>query len=110
MISVIVLSIHLAFYPIIVKAYEDKKDQLLTQLLEQNIIVLLLVSIIPGILFSFLVGGITQLLLGSEFSEVAARTIPIITLGAFFLGLKVYFFDLAFLLTHKTKPLLWIGI
>ena len=107
---VILLSIHLAIYPMILKAYEKKQKLNVQQLLEQNLIVLLLISIVPGIIFTFLIVDFSQLVFGKEFWQVAAEVIPIVTLSTFFLGLKAYYFDLAFLLTHKTKYLLFIGL
>jgi O-antigen/teichoic acid export membrane protein len=107
---VILLSIHLAIYPMILKVYEKKQKLKVQQLLEQNLLVLFLVSIVPGILFSLLVVDFSQLVFGKEFWQTAADVIPIVTLATFFLGLKAYYFDLAFLLTHKTKYLLLIGL
>jgi len=107
---VILMSIHLAIYPMIVKAYEEKKAQQTQHLLEQNLVSLALFSIVPGILFTFLVVDFSQLVFGDEFWQVAAKIIPIVTLATFFLGLKAYYFDLAFLLSQKTKHLLSIGL
>jgi O-antigen/teichoic acid export membrane protein len=106
---VLLMSIHLAIYPMIVKEYENKNINQCNILLNQNLTIILLISTLPIIIFTFLVNDFSQLVFGEHFWEVASNVIPIITFATFFLGLKAYYFDLAFLLTHKTKYLLIIG-
>jgi len=107
---VILLSIHLAIYPMIVKAYENKDEAKTQQLFSQNMLTIVIFSIVPGILFSVLVVDFSQLVFGEEFWLSASKVIPIVAVATFFLGLKAYYFDLVFLLTHKTQYLLKIGL
>ncbi|MFK5985901.1 MAG: polysaccharide biosynthesis C-terminal domain-containing protein [Pseudomonadota bacterium] len=107
---IMLMAIHLAIYPMVLKAYEEANKNLTETLLEQNLISLLLFSILPAILFSFLVLDFSQFIFGEAFWKTASEVIPIVALATFFLGLKAYYFDLAFLLSHKTRKLLVIGI
>ncbi len=107
---IMLMAIHLALYPMILKAYEAKNKEETQDLLEQNLIILLLFSILPAMLFGFLVVDFSQFIFGEAFWQTAINVIPFVTLATFFLGLKAYYFDLAFLITHKTKQLLGIGM
>lgn len=107
---VIMMSVNLAIYPLIIKAYENKEHNKIQILLKQNAIILILISLPLLLAFLFFPHQISELLLGPQFQQTGTKIMPIIGVSTFIWGIKAFYFDLPFLLTHKTLSLLKIGI
>ncbi len=107
---IIMMAINLAIYPLIIKAYENNEQDKTFSLLKQNAIILMLISLPLLLVFLFFPHQLSDLLLGQQFREVGTNIMPIIGVASFVWGIKAFYFDLPFLLTHKTLSLLIIGI
>ena len=107
---IIMMAINLAIYPLIIKAYENNEQDKTFNLLKQNAIILMLISLPLLLVFLFFPHQLSDLLLGQQFREVGTNIMPIIGVASFIWGIKAFYFDLSFLLTHKTLSLLIIGI
>ena len=107
---IIMMAINLAIYPLIIKAYENNEQDKTFSLLKQNAIILMLISLPLLLVFLFFPHQLSDLLLGQQFREVGTNIMPIIGVASFIWGIKAFYFDLPFLLTHKTLSLLIIGI
>lgn len=105
----IMMPVNLALYPLIIKAYENNGTGETKALLKQNMIALMLISLPLLLVFLFIPEQLSKLLLGPQFREVGTNIMPIIGFSTFLWGVKAFYFDLPFLLSNKTLPLLMIG-
>jgi len=106
---VLLHALHLALYPLIIKAYEQQQTRQLHQLLNQNIQLLVLVSILPLIIFMIYPQQLAAVLLGEAFQAPAISIIPLIAMATLFMGIKAYITDLPFLLKQKTSRIMVIN-
>ena len=107
---IIMMAVNLAIYPLIIKAYENKDNDTTRLLIKQNLIALMLISLPLLLMFLILPHQLSDLLLGQQFREVGTDIMPIIGIATFIWGIKAFYFDLPFLLSHKTLSLLIIGV
>lgn len=107
---IIMMAVNLAIYPLIIKAYEDNEQDKTLSLLKQNAIILILISLPLLLVFLVFPHQLSDLLLGQQFRDVGTKIMPIIGISTFIWGIKAFYFDLPFLLAHKTLSLLIIGI
>lgn len=106
----IMMAVNLAIYPLIIKTYENNDNDSTRLLLKQNLVALMLISLPLLLMFLILPHQLSELLLGQQFREVSSDIMPIISIATFIWGIKAFYFDLPFLLSHKTLSLLIIGV
>lgn len=103
----LMLIVNLAAFPLVIKAMEASSTIQVQQRLEQNIILLLLISIPATFGIILLATNISTVLLGNTYSQIATTIMPWIALSTFLQGLKTFYFDLSFQLGQKTLPQIW---
>ncbi|WP_223584173.1 oligosaccharide flippase family protein [Sphingobacterium sp. GVS05A] len=90
--------------PIAIKLYsENGNTQELKKHMNQSLNMLFLVSLPVVVIFLTCSKDLTDLLLGENFKKLDALVLPIVSLNAFIIGLKSYYFDLFFYLKKETK-------
>ncbi|WP_158290506.1 oligosaccharide flippase family protein [Halobacillus salinus] len=99
----IMMIINLAAYPLAVKSLENGSVKQAQKQIMENTGILLLASIPATAGIIMLTPNITELMLGSEFRDVANAIIPLISIAVLLQGLKSYHFDLSFQLGEKTN-------
>ena len=109
-LTVLMMAINMAIYPLIIKAYENKQTGKVQTLLKQTLLILHIISLPFLVLFLLLPNQLSDLFLGLQFRQVGRDIMPIIALSTFFWGIKAFYFDIPFLLTHKTLSLFIIAI
>lgn len=102
-LSVLMMIVNLAAYPIVVRALEKEGKDVARRLLERQGRILLAVALPASAGFMLLAGNIATVMLGQEFRAAATDILPWIAAAALLGGLKSYYFDLAFQLGHHTK-------
>ena len=107
---VVLSAVHYALYPLALKAFEQGNQTQGSNLLAQNLLLLLMASVPLFLVFIGLTRGFSQLILGQAFWDTAYQIIPIITLATWFYCLKLYYFDLSFLIRQKTRILLLLAL
>jgi O-antigen/teichoic acid export membrane protein len=95
--------LHLAAFPLIIKAYSEKgelegKKQLLLSL---GLLVAVSIPLVFGLIST--VNELVTIFLGEEFRESAIELIPPIAIALLLMVLKSYYFDYAFQLAKNTK-------
>ncbi|MET1253595.1 lipopolysaccharide biosynthesis protein [Aliikangiella maris] len=95
--------LHLAGFPLILKAYTERgeaegKKQLLKSF---NLLLCISMPIVFGLIVT--VDEVTAIFLGNEFRESAVIYIPILSIALLTMVFKSYYFDYAFQLAKNTK-------
>ncbi|WP_405080393.1 lipopolysaccharide biosynthesis protein [Paenibacillus chitinolyticus] len=101
-IILIMVVINLASYPIVIRTLENEGMEKAKIKLIDNITLLLLVSLPVVLCMTILNNQIAMIIFGSRFQETASKIIPVVTISMFLLGIKNYYFDLAFQISKKT--------
>ena len=101
-ITLLMVTVNLAGYPLAVKKMEDLGHEAARQQLAENGTLLLLVAVPVLCVFLALAPQVVTVLLGERFREGAVSLVPWVALAAFFAGIRAYHFDLAFQLSRKT--------
>jgi len=101
-LGVITMIIHLAAYPLIIRAMESGGVEQASDSYRNNITLLLLVTTPATIGICILAGPVSYLMFGSDFAASAATVIPLVAVGTYIAGLKAFGFDIIFHLTEKT--------
>lgn len=99
--------VHLAGFPLVVRALETTDLAAARNQLRQNSFVLLAVALPATIGTILLADNVAYSLLGAEFRTDAAKLIPLVATAAFVWGTKVYYLDYAFQLMRRTRVQLW---
>ncbi len=106
-IWILMLSVNLASFPLAVKALEQKGKESAIIQLKSNFTLLSGIAI-PGSIGLIMVSKeISQIFIGSDFSETAMILIPVITIGVLLAGFKSYYFDQSFQLGERTLMQFW---
>lgn len=100
---VILTIVHLAAYPMAVKAFEEGGVEKAKEQLRQNALLLFGVALPASTGFALLAPDIVSLMLGEDFRNTAKIIMPWIAFSTLLLGLKEFYFDIAFHLTKQTK-------
>lgn len=104
-------AVNLASFPRLVKAYETGDALKSTQKMQENLDVLIGVSLPATIGFIMLLPSVSGTLIGQEFAKPFMIVAPVIACASFVRGLRVYYFDQAFHLTRETfKPAINSGV
>ncbi len=110
--SIVMLTaiIHLAAYPLAVRALEDGGIKAAQEQMRQNFQGLLLVAMPAAVGLILLAPNLSATVLGKEFQETARTLIPIIATGIFFFAIRSFYANYAFQLTGRTSYQMWIVI
>lgn len=94
--------VHLAAFPVILKAYENEGGGEAKALLSASIRLLLLVMLPVTLGFIAVKEEISGIFLGDAFAGTAMLLIPILALSVLLSAIKSYYFDYAFQITKTT--------
>lgn len=100
-------AIHLAGFPLAVRALEQSGFQAAQEQLRQTSFVLLSVALPATVGAILLTGNIAYTLLGVAFRSEAGELIPYIAIAVFVWGMKLFYLDYAFQLTRRTRLQVW---
>lgn len=101
-IAVVASILHLAAFPIILKAYESKGEERTKALLSVSIRILLLVMLPVTFGFIAVKEEVSAVFLGNEFSATSIMLIPSLAFSVLLATIKSYYFDYAFQITKTT--------
>lgn len=108
-ITVLLMVINLASYPVIVRSFEEGGIDAASKRLRQTILMLMGVGI-PGVVgLSVLAPEVAGVVLGGPYRESAVEIIPIVAVAALLAGAKAYYFDLSFQLSRRTIHQVYIS-
>ncbi|HEY8668207.1 MAG TPA: polysaccharide biosynthesis C-terminal domain-containing protein, partial [Tepidisphaeraceae bacterium] len=107
-LTLLMMVINLAMYPIAVRAYEQHGKEAAQEQMRSNASLLMAVAIPCVIGLTVLAPGISYCFLGKDFRTGAAAIMPLVALGTFLAGMKAYHFDAAFQFAHRTIFQVWI--
>lgn len=105
----LMMVVNLAAYPLAVRALEQRGVEAAQRQLATHGTLLLGVSVPATVGFAVLANNITGLLLGPDFHEESARLLPWVVLAILLLGVRLYYFNLAFQLGQHTSAQVWIA-
>lgn len=98
-------AVNLASFPSLVKVYERCDFTKAREKMQQNLNILLGLSIPATVGFMILIPDVSHLFIGGEFLREFLQIAPIIALASLARGTRVYYFDQAFHLSRETmKP------
>jgi O-antigen/teichoic acid export membrane protein len=107
-ITLLMTAIHLAMFPVAVRAWEAGGANAARQRMATNGSLLLAVGLPCVVGLAVLAPGVSNTFLGKSFRGAAAGIIPVIALGTFLGGVKNCHFDAAFQFAHRTISQVWI--
>ena len=107
-LTLLMMAIHMAAFPLAVRAWEQGGAPAVQQRMRSNASLLLAVGVPSVVGLTLLAPGVAHLFFGESFRAAAAGVIPLVALGAFLAGLKAYHFDAAFQFAHRTSSQVWI--
>lgn len=102
-LSVLMMTVNLAAYPLVIRALENDGEGAAIKLLERQGTLLYAVAIPTSAGFMLLANNIATVVLGHEFRAAATEILPLIAFAVVLGGIKSYYFDLAFQLGQYTK-------
>jgi O-antigen/teichoic acid export membrane protein len=108
-ITMLMMVVNLAAYPLAVRAYETHGERAARDQLAQNLSLLLAVGLPAAAGLAILAPNVAHVFVGAPFREAAAALIPIVAAAAFIAGLKSYYFDVAFQFRDKTISQVWVA-
>lgn len=101
-LAIIASILHLAAFPIILKAYEDEGEEAVRELLSISVRILFLIMIPVTLGFVAVKEEVSEIFLGGAFSLASISLIPILALSVLLSTIKSYYFDYAFQITKTT--------
>lgn len=101
-IAVVATIVHLAAFPLILKAYETEGEEKAKVLLSTSIRILLLVMLPVTMGFIAVKEEISEIFLGNAFAATSIILIPVFALSVLLSAIKSYYFDYAFQITKTT--------
>jgi O-antigen/teichoic acid export membrane protein len=107
-ITLLMVSIQMAMFPLAVRAWEAGGAKAAQQRMAGNGALLLAVGLPCVVGLTVLAPGVAHTFLGRSFRGAAAQIIPVVALGTFLGGLKNCHFDAAFQFAHRTVSQVWI--
>lgn len=99
--------VHLAAFPLALRALEEKGVAEARSQLRQNAFMLLVISVPATAGLVVLADNIAVVMLGTGFREEAGNIIALVALAIFVGGIKSYYFDYSFQLGRKMKGQVW---
>jgi len=100
--------VHLAAFPLALRALEEKGVTEARNQLRQNALLLLTISVPATVGMFMLADNIAIMMLGTEFREGAGRIIALVALSIFVSGIKSFYFDYSFQLSRKMGGQVWV--
>ncbi|HHL18659.1 MAG TPA: polysaccharide biosynthesis protein [Thiothrix sp.] len=102
-ISILMMLVHLAAYPLIVRSLENEGEIAARTQLRNNVNLLIGVGAPVTVICFMLATEVSHIFLGEGYRESASELIPWFSLAALLAGLRAYHFDIAFYLGERTK-------
>ncbi len=99
--------IHLAAFPLVLRALEEKGVAEARSQLKKNALMLLAILVPATVGLVILADNIAVVMLGTEFREDASLIITVVALAAFVSGIKSFYVDYSFQLGRKMKGQVW---
>ena len=107
-LMLLMMVVNLAAYPLAVRVLESHGREAASKQLKQNGTLLLMVALPGSLGMAMLAPNIASVVFGSNFRAVAEYLLPVIAFAALLEGIRVFFFDLAFQLGHRTITQVWV--
>lgn len=108
-LTVLMMVVNLAAYPLLVRTLESKGILATQEQAVKSGTLLLGVSLPAAVSVVLLAPSIVQVVLGDSFREAGRLLLPLIAAATFLAGLKAYHFDLAFQLGRWTVGQFWVS-
>lgn len=102
----LMMSVNLAGGPLVMRAYETGGDRAADGQIRHNGSMLLAIALPATLGIALLSHNLAYTLLGAAFREDAAALLPWIACAALLTGMRSYFFNLAFQVKKKLKPMM----
>jgi O-antigen/teichoic acid export membrane protein len=109
-ISMLLMIVNLAAYPLAVNALEQGGTEAAQAQLRKNGAVFFGVAFTAAACVAVLAPLLGGLLLGVEYGDTAVELLPWVAPAVALSGLKAFYFDIAFHLGHGTVKLVWISV
>lgn len=109
-ISMLLMIVNLAAYPLAVNALERSGTEAAQAQLRKNGAVIFVVAFTAAACVAVLAPLLGGLLLGVEYGDTAVELLPWVAPAVALSGLKAFYFDTAFHLGHGTLKLVWISV
>jgi O-antigen/teichoic acid export membrane protein len=106
-LTMLMMIVNLAAYPLAVRAYEEGGMAKADDQIRQNGAMLMAVALPATTGIVILAGSIAGVFLGPAFRDTGAQILPWIAVAMLLAGMREYFFDLAFQLKRRTGLLIW---
>jgi len=103
-LMVLIGSISLAGIPLAFKAKDSGEPEAVSAQLRDNARLIFAVALPVALGLAALAGPISHVFLGPRFRSGADVVMALIAISTLLGGLKIYYFDQAFLLAHQTRP------
>jgi O-antigen/teichoic acid export membrane protein len=107
-LTLLMVTVNLAAYPLVVRALEHQGIAAAQEQLHRNATLLCCVALPSTVGLALLTSNIASTILGDSFREETITLLPWIAISILFAGLRAYYFDLAFQLGRKTIIQTWI--
>jgi O-antigen/teichoic acid export membrane protein len=107
-LTLLMMAIHMASFPVAVRAWESGGAPAVREPMRANAALLVAVGVPSVVGMTVLAPGVARLFFGPGFRDAAAGIIPLVAAGTFVAGLKAYHFDAAFQFAHRTTSQVWI--
>lgn len=107
-VGMLMMSVNLAAYPLIVRAYETEGANAAQMQLQQSGATLIAITLPAVVGITILAPNIAQVALGQAFQHQAATILSWSALTALLNGMRAYHFDLAFQLGRQTYKQIWV--
>lgn len=107
-IGMLLSIVNLAAYPLIVAALDTQGEAAAREILLWAFRLLCGIGVPATVGLAVLAPNVAHVMVGGEFSDVAASIIPSIAIAAFVSGFKAFYLDLAFQLSRNTIVQVWI--
>lgn len=107
-LTLLMMVVNLAAYPLAVRALEVRGELAAKQQLTKNGELLWAVALPCTVGLATLAPGIAAIFLGTEFQHKAPYLIPLVAMATLLSGIRAYHFDLAFQLGRRTLGQVWV--
>lgn len=107
-VGMLMMSVNLAAYPLVIRAYETEGIEAARMQLQQSGATLITIALPTVVGITALAPNIAQVALGEAFQHQAAIILSWSALAALLNGMRAYHFDLAFQLARQTYKQIWV--
>jgi O-antigen/teichoic acid export membrane protein len=99
----LMMIVNLASYPLIIRSLENEGIESAKKKIEENTVILFLVSLPAALGLIMLSSNICNIVFGIEYRQMASKILPIISVAGLIYGFKMYYIDLSFQLGKCTN-------